>query len=407
MKHDSGNGNEVMLFAGTDPREDVETPGWWNRRIARQYDADADGADAVTLRDAIRRLPRAVEAEAGWKHPATGEWMTTGKHNALIDPDTVGQLDAQVGTREEAQQQLDLDGDDADVTVGDDALWHIPTDDYEIINPAMFLDPLVQAIEDHDLEGVAFGEFDLQRGGGRVRGDIYFDAHQIELDHIDNDPVMLGIEVGWDFFGGMAAYAQGIGMDTGCTNSMRRLTDKITVRHRGSVADRIDFWDDLLERINLVADQLVQMIADAEDTAVSLRELPFDVQRFYELLGYPEYLAERAAEDVRANADDPWEPTMWDLHSGATYAITHHARGSAQSIQDYHRRANDLLMNPAVSVEQVEQEYEREEAEQTELGGDGSGVAALADLSGTLQDKREQYESREDEIKGLFDRVEA
>lgn len=88
---------------------------------------------------------------------------------------------------------------------------------------------------------------------------------------------------------------------------------------------------------------------------IDIAAMPFDHAEFYTLLGFPEYLAEYAAEDIRMNPDDPFVPDMWTLYSGATYAFTHYFRGEEGSVLErYTRLANDILFNPEATIDRVE-----------------------------------------------------
>jgi len=58
----------------------------------------------------------------------------------------------------------------------------------------------------------------------------------------------------------------------------------------------------LLAQIAFVANDLFEFILDAQDIGLEFSELPFTVTEFYTLLGFPDYLAERAAGDAEANA---------------------------------------------------------------------------------------------------------
>lgn len=132
--------------------------------------------------------------------------------------------------------------------------------------------------------------------------------------------------------------------------------------------------------------------------------LPFDVTTFYELLGFPSYLADQAASDARANATDPFEQDMWTLHSGATYALSHHFRGKeGTSLDRYVRVANDVLFNPTAAIERVEQAYEQQVASDDDTGAEGSaderGLARVEQVSTSLQAAVEQFESREDALR--------
>ena len=109
---------------------------------------------------------------------------------------------------------------------------------------------------------------------------------------------------------------------------------------------------------------------DARDITIDFRDAPFDLEEFYTLLEFPEYLAEHAAGDARSNAADPFEIDMWALHSGATYALTHFFRGKeGDALDSYVRTANDLLFNPDGTLERVEQTYERQSDSEPESEG--------------------------------------
>lgn len=399
--------HETLRYSGIATATEGPAPDWWLRGKGM---SEAPGAG---LADRIRQLPRSMEAEVYWRHPGTGDLIKTEKHNALIDPDRTRELGPAIPQKDVTADGFVFQQDVAELPdqvqeQAEDALWHIPTDDYEIINPRQFLDGLEKAIMDHDLSDEVFGEFRLYRRGGRVRGDIYFAAEQLELPWRDDDPVMLGLEVGWDFFGANAAFAQGLGYDGGCLNTMRHITDKRIVRHQGDVDNRIDFWNSMLDDIQLVADTLTQAIIEADGEHVDFRQMPFDMVEFYEFLGFPAYLADRAAEDARSNAADPFEPSLWDLHSGATWAVTHHHRGSeGGSVDTHHRAANDILFNPIESVERVEREYEQAQQEAEEGSFDGSGRAHIAQFKGRLEEKRTTYEDREERIREAFTVAEA
>lgn len=112
-----------------------------------------------------------------------------------------------------------------------------------------------------------------------------------------------------------------------------------------------------------MAVDLFEFIRDAQDIEIDFTEMPFSVTGFYALLGFPDYLAERAAGDAEANAASPFEIDMWTLHSGATYGLTHFFKGKEGSALDqYVPVANDILFNPEGTIERVEQAYEEVEA---------------------------------------------
>lgn len=82
------------------------------------------------------------------------------------------------------------------------------------------------------------------------------------------------------------------------------------------------WWESVLAQLDLVADDLLGLITDAQDITVSFPDLPFDLEEFYTLLDFLEYLAQQAASEALSNAADPFEIDMRRLHSGATYALS-------------------------------------------------------------------------------------
>jgi hypothetical protein len=376
------NPETSTVFAGIDGRTDATLPTW--------YEQEHDPETACSLAEAIRRLPRAVQTEVAFRNPYTEDWVETERFNALVEPNRL---------------VVGLD----DETV--DPLFHVPTSNYSIINPLDVYGPLESVIEDHDIDGrplgeVVFGEVRQYRGGGEVHIDLMFDGMEVSLPGRD-EPITMGVTTGYDFFGGHAVYVEGFARDSYCANSIRSLTDRQIVKHVGDVGDFEGWWEDILSQIQLVTDDLHAFIVDATDIDLSFREAPFGVSEFYELLGFPEYLAEHAARDARAEANDPFEIDMWTLHSGATHALTHFFRGrEGNSLDGYVRSANDILFNPETTLDRVERSYERQAEAETD--GEQTGLEsqiALAQLERVSEDVREKattFEAREEQLRERF-----
>jgi hypothetical protein len=192
---------------------------------------------------------------------------------------------------------------------------------------------------------------------------------------------------------------------------MRSLTDKEVIKHVGDVRNFRTWWEEILAQVELVADDVFEFIRDAQDIDLNFSELPFTVTEFYSLLGFPDYLAERAAEDAEANAASPFEIDMWTLHSGATYALTHFFQGKeGTSLDQYVRVANDILFNPEGTIARVEQAYEQQldaeddDGAQSSLAGERA-LASIERLSEDLQANVEQFEEREDALRERFQQV--
>lgn len=376
------NTETSTVFAGIDGRTDATLPTW--------YEREHEPETVVSLAEAIRSLPRAVDTQVAFRNPYTDDWVETERFNALVEPN---RLVEQAGDAET------------------DPLFHIPTSNYSIINPLDVYGPLESVIDEHDIDGrplgeVVFGEVRQYRGGGEVHIDLMFDGLEVSLPGRD-EPITMGVTTGYDFFGGHAVYVEGFAQDTYCSNSIRSLTDRQVVKHVGEVGDFEGWWENVLGQLELVTDDLHQFIVDASEIDLSFNDAPFGVDEFYELLGFPEYLAEHAARDARAESSDPFEIDMWTLHSGATHALTHFFRGrEGSSLDGYVRSANDILFNPETTLDRVERSYERQAEAETD--GDQTGLEsqlALAQLERVSEDVREKaatFEAREEQLRERF-----
>ncbi|MBX0296712.1 hypothetical protein [Haloarcula nitratireducens] len=373
----------TTVFAGVDDRTDADLPTWY----AQRKTADSP----VSFAEAIRTVPRAVETTVAYTNPYTDEWIPTNRFNAVVDPE---RLDRQARGEET------------------DPLFHVPTDSYSIINPVEVYGPLEDVLREESLDGhplgdVVFGEIRQYRGGGEVHMDVLFDGLSVTLPG-RSEPITMGVTSGYDFFGGHAVYVEGFARDSYCANSIRQLTDRETVKHVGDVSDFQGWWEGILGQLGLVADDLLAFIEDAGNITVDFTEVPFDVSEFYELLGFPSYLADRAANDARAEAPDPFDIDMWTLHSGATYALTHFFTGKEGAALDgYVRTANDILFNPEATIRAVERNYEQRANADTD--GDGQtgleSQVALAQIERVGRDVREkatQFETREATLRDRF-----
>ena len=449
--------DEVLEFAGLTrfDQGDVPDGAFGHHSSMRWWAAEGRNSDAPKPEDfpdaglvsRMNELPRASTAEVLVRNPVSGETYATQKHNAVINPETIENVEWGYGNRLEVlkdkanedprtveavveDEGLDdaisalLDSETAqdvrDMTVGDDALYHIPTDDYEIINPSEFLNPLGEVVRDEGLQDDLFGEFRLHRNGGRVSADVFFDGKHVQAPGLDDDrkPIVVGLQLDWDFFGDTAVRIQGVGMDWECVNAIRSITETITVKHSGDVDERVDWasvFEEMMEELDLKVDQLSQVIQEASNEHLDVSDLPDNfgkdhdsvLEAIYDYAGLPNYLAEHAARNLRAQAADPFDPSWWEIHRGATFAVTHHGRGdvgSGGAIQQYNRLANDMLVNPAGVGERMEENFaaEREEEADT-LEGEAGGRAEVAQAFESVREKKEKYEEREEQIQEMIE----
>lgn len=336
---------------------------------------------ATSFSEVIRDLPTAKEANLAWKNDLLGIHESTERFIALVDPDKMIRA---------------AGGEDVD------PLWHVPTDDYTIINPNDAYGPLEDALRDQELADKFTGEARLYRGGGEVHIDVLFPEKAIDYE---DSRVLAGFTTGYDFFGQTTLYAVGYAQDNGCMNSIRDLTDKKVAKHTGQRHDFTEWWGDILLQIDVMTDHLTEIIEFATSADLGLHEMPFDLAEFYENLGVPTYLANVAAADARSRSDDPFDVNLWDVHSGLTYALTHEFRGGESgALTGYVQTANDLLWNPDQMVRQARTAYELR-LDEGEDGGDEVDNDARARIAGweeSMAERREQFTEFENRMERVL-----
>lgn len=340
----------------------------------------------------LEELQRAVESGEA---TLEGELTTTDRFSPLVNPRR---------SRRKRSGELPADSD-AD-------LWHVPTSNYTAMPPTEVFQPAASVIDNHD--GIpndsVFGEFRTRRNGGEVFGEVLFDT--MRVDNTEGDPVRLGVECGWDYFGGRAFFLQPFAQQTRCKNSIRRLGEKKTVMHHNRSVDWRDEWSEMIERLGIIGDQLSQAIGDARrilfdftggaDDSVDYERgpivpVPVQLEEFYEHVGFPDPRtpADHARSRAR-NSDNGAETadrvSAWHLHAGATYWLSWHWTGSesSQAFRNHRRNANDLLFNPEQMVERVRTELVTNERARIvrEVVGEG------ATMEDATPEQREEINAR-------------
>lgn len=438
---------------------DTSSMKFWAREHAPHAFSDDEGVDRDPdpsilpergLNTLIPELPRANHAQAAWIHPRTGKVYRTAKHNAVINPERAEQAVGGYGNYAEAiadvtgrdQKSVASDLDEmsredymaefltdeqreeiAETGVGDNALFQIAGENHSIINPQQPLEELVSELQERDLADKVFGEVTIDRDGGRATLDVYMDGHHVESPTFDSDrePVVVGLQVQWSFFDDWAFRVCGQGLDWACTNHIHRLTEREVVKYAGDVDERVDWrnlFSDVLDSLDEKRDQLARVIAAASEEYLDFSDLPTDIDAefedydaapwtaLYSYLGLPKYLAEHAGKRLRSQADDAYEPSWWEIHSAATYSVSHHDRGSRTSggsFEDHARVANDMLMNPAAMEERIVTNYEadRKDDEQSTLADEGGGTAEIRSAFDSVRERKEKYEEWEAELKQM------
>lgn len=321
------------------------------------------------------------------------ELTTTDRFSPLLNPRRSRQKDA-------GDLPRDSDAD----------LWHVPTSNYRAMPPSTIFSAAAKVVDAHDgiPNGSVSGEFRSRRNGGEVFGEMVFDT--MEVENTENDPVRLGVEFGWDYFGGRAFFVQPFAQQTACKNSIRRLGDKKTVMHHNKSVDWKEEWSEVINRLGIIGDRLSQFImeareivfdftggADEPDTTRPVVPVPMSVDSFFEHIGLPDprIPADHAREQARNSEDgleDAEHITAWHLHAGATYWLSWYWSGSedSQAFRSHRRTANDLLFNPESLVERVEQQVVANERRRVMEEVLGQGVT----MEEATPEERDEIETR-------------
>lgn len=434
---------------------------WARNKIQHRFeggelveDVDPDILPERGLATMIDDLPRAAPATVHIEHPRTGEMLETLKSKAVVNPEKIEDIEWSFGNAAEVAAEMFEADEDAiaesiqeayagqtdapvrkglkahltaeqveavmDVTTGDDALYHVPTASYTIINPAAFLRPLTEVLADREWDEKVFGEVRLSRGGGRATLDLFVDGNHVETPVFadDREPVVVGLRVDWDFFGDWAVRASGQALDWNCDNRISRLTDREIVKHAGDVESRQDWtnwFETLLDRLEEKRDQLSRIIEHASEETLDLSELPDDIASefedkdaapwtaLYAYMDLPGYLAEHAGKRLRAEAEDPYGPNWWEIHSAATFAVTHHSqsgRAAGGAYEDQARVANDMLFNPATMEERIVENYEADRSDE-DLADQQAGVARIQGAFESVAEKKERFDEWEEDLRDM------
>lgn len=415
-----GNNATTTRFAGLTRHNNADM----SDRAASIAGMDADDPPETSLATAIRGLETAETGSVSWKLPesvaqnvnvpdmndrfADGvEMKRADKNSVYVEVDRF----VSVYSPDKVESWVNPNDDD---DVPDDALWHIPTNTYSIVNPLTAYEPLEEAIRDEGYGDNVFGEIREYKEGGEVHMDILFDAFEIEYSNDDDgrDPIVLGVRSGYDFFGSQALYFEGFAQDTRCDNSIRAITEKKTIRHVGDV-DLEEEVQDVLEEMELMTNRLAELIELAEDIEVDMLEMDFSepfshsdsIQGFYELSGFPTYLAREAAGHARHRADNQFMPDMTALWDGATYALTHQFNGgeNTSTAEEYISLANDMVMNPSRTLGRVNREHahllESQSSDDENPLEESSAHAEIEEFEESVQQKADKFESRNEDLR--------
>lgn len=389
--------HERILFSGLRPGDDTDVPISY-RRLHRRHD-DGD-TEPMLFEEVLEHFEESYNIE--WRdltYRCGADFHDVNHYRALVNP---------------SWEALDSDFIPGD---REDAVWHIPTTQYTRVPHHVGFMPLLEAIRGRSAGDDVFGTVRTRREGGEVHMDVFFaDAG---LDGLDGtDDITLGISTGHDYYGNTRLYVDVVAYhDTGdgVGQVMRYLVDPKRRKHTGDAGEEVVKWyDEAVERLETVSDELYNIVADAMHYEVPISDLPCSIPGFFEHLGLPNnspsVLADPAAERAVKTAVGPY--TAWHLYKAGMWAIEHHYDSrDTSSFKSHVNTVNRLLFNPSLAEKQVLQSIEEtlkerpdEEAEIWDYMDDDveSTLDGIRSRAKTISEGVEEYESTRERLRVLL-----
>lgn len=401
----------------TDPRQafagatDIATalPSW--------YDAQTD---APSLQTVLQTLPDAVGRPLAYQDEQTGDWVEDSRFRVLVNPDWEGET-----------------GDDRPDDWPTTAAWYPVTTAYDPVTPTDAYQPLVDALAGAD--GETFGQVRTYRNGGEVHMDVFNTAYTVSLPDgadtdlngsdgdqttLDGDTTesrdwVLGLQTGHDYFTQTALYATVIAIDPATGAVHRHLADRRSRTHRksrdddqGETADELArWWDEELSRMDDVGAAILGVVYDATCYDVDLKQLPFDATDFMAAGGFPDSLADLAAERLPGKgAQDRY--SAWAFHVAMMDALTHGFDGKADGSAErgHVRLANRWLFAPTNAEHDALEALAEQTRSQTGLSEFEDGTQAdpfavrkeLRDRRDSLADKVDTHQSMAARLRAML-----
>lgn len=328
---------ERRPFVGVDKyhRQDGCVLPKWYRDVVKATIGQAK--EARSFNETLRTLPTATRTRVAYFDTEADEWREDEDHVAIVNPAWLG-------------DGLPTD----DPTRPDTAVWNIPTERYTIVNPMDAYGPLGAVIrqrlsksanEQTDGLGCVFGEMRLFRNGGEVHMDILFDGLRVADPDGPGKPFVLGITTGYDFFGGRALYARPMAYDSRTGTAMRNIAPKRKRKHTGAAGASVSgWWGSVLNQLDDVSETLFGAIVDARAHEIDVDALYTNFAGFYDALGYPDYVAESAADKL---GDGRTTASAWELYYALATTLTEAYSGKdTGALEGYVATANTLLFCP-------------------------------------------------------------
>lgn len=378
----------------------------WMDNLTR---SGVDVQHADTLQDVVQHLDAEYDIEG---RPV--QYVEGGGEQAyaVTAPDTQAQGETQ-GTGYQALVNPAWEGaDNADSRPQNTPVWHIATDEYSPVSPMDKYGPALAALRGNgsDTEQV-FGEVRLYRNGGEMHLDMWLPGIEVELA---GDTYIIGIQTGYDYFGGTALYATIVAARKDTGTQMRGVTDKRRRSHRGQAGqDVAAWWQVMLEQAQAATEGLRQTVAEAQGYTVQFGpedgRLPITSEQYLLALfdGTASYA--EAANERLAGGRTPDECSAWALYSAMAETLTQEFDGKdgSAALRKYLRGANEQLFSPPSAERTVAEFLEDYDDLQGQMDLDGNEIQArLRDHRLGLDSAVKQYQDTKDTLKRMLKEIE-
>jgi hypothetical protein len=294
--------------------------------------------------------------------------------------------------------------------------WQIASDQYCIVQPADAYMPTVGALQKRGATD-AFGWAHYRDWGGTLKMSVVLPDLRRTLippeddddegdggdDEDDSDPasraqqrddaligatgdesdgegvtVYGGFQTGYDFRGSQTMWARPLLYVPASDVAIFGMGQRYSRRHVGSATDAIherkndrvpinEWWGNIYDDIENQTTTVDRAILRSRAVAIDFEDVPYSVDEFYTYLGIPGKYAEEAADRAKTFASPPTSPTIWNLQLSLLVALDALYEGShaSDTYQDYNEVAQQLLRQPAHSIQLALKEHDLRADENT------------------------------------------
>lgn len=392
--------NTIPYLGVGQPTPGTEYSEWMNRLLRSDL-----GEDSLTFQAVAQHMNQKWDIEG---RPVRYVEGGGDQAYAVTAPDTQVEGEAE-GTGYQALVNPAWEGaENADERPQNTPVWHIATDEYSPVSPMDKYGPYIATLRGtgSDTERV-FGEVRVYRNGGEIHMDSWLPDLTVTLG---GSEYVMGIQSGYDYFGGTALYATIVAAEKATGTQMRGVTDHRRRRHRGSASqDVAAWWRVMLEQAEVATDALAKTVAEAQSYTVSFQKLPITSEQYLLALFDGTQSYAEVADGRLAGGSTPDTCTAWDLYHAMATTLTQDFSGKdgSAALRKYLRGANEQLFSPPAAERTVAgwlENWDNLDGQQ-DLNGDEI-QAQLREHRMGLRTAVEQYEDTKQTLKRMLNDIE-